>query len=473
MNILILNPPRRDKIVMVKEGRCMNQKGVWGYAQPPITMVIIGTMLKNRNHNVKIIDGGVDANDIEKVLFLTKKFNPDVLLINSTTPTIDDDIFISKYLKEKFKKDIITIYFGIHVSVLYKDILKKHKEIDFCIIGEPEITITTLINALINKTDLTKVNGIAFINNKKVITTEKRNDIMNLDILPHPDWSLIDTNNYRLPFTNEKFLLVNTNRGCPYKCIFCNAYVYYGRRHRHHSVQYIIEEIKTNIKQYNVSNFLFWAEEFILDKKFVQELAQAIINEKLDIKWVCNSRVDAVDLKTLQMVKKAGCWNIAYGIESGVQDILDKLKKQITLEQIETAVKLAHKAGLQITGHIIIGFPWDNTSTMYQTEKFVNKLNLDFIQYYCAVPFPGSELFELAKENKWLNTTNWSKFEQNYSVLDYPHLKSDEIMKLRTKFFRNFYFKPRTVVRTVKNHIKKPKHFFVFLKNLREFIKWI
>ncbi len=474
MKILILNPPRRDKIVMVKEGRCMQRKGAWNYVMSPVTMVTIGTLLRNEGYTVKVIDSGVDANDFNKLLKIVKDFKPDIVLINTSTTTIDDDMYTSKFLKLNYNKNIKTILFGIHTSVKYEDILNSNNMIDFCIIGEPEITIKELISCIKdNNCNYKSIEGIAFKDSNKIIRTPDRKVIENLDILPKPDWSLVNTDNYRLPFTNEKFLLVNTNRGCPYKCIFCNAYVYYGRRHRHHSVEYIVEELKQNVYKFGVRNFMMWAEEFILDKKFVQELSKAIIKENLNIKWVCNSRVDAVDLETLELVHKAGCWNIAYGIESGVQEILDKLKKQITLEQIRKAVSMAHKAGLQVTGHVIIGFPWDTIETMHQTEKFVNSLNLDFVQYYCAMPYPGTELYDMAIKNNWINTNDWSKWEHNYSVLDYPHLKSTEIMKLRTKFFRNFYFKPRTVLRTVKRHIKKPKHFLVFIKNIKEFLRWI
>lgn len=473
MKILLLNPPRRDNIVMVKEGRCMQREGAWGYVMSPVTMVTIATMLKEDGHEVKVIDAGVDANNFNKLISIINSFAPEIVFINTSTTTIEDDMFSSKFVKTNCPSVKITVLFGIHVSVLYEDVLKSENLIDFCIIGEPEITIRELVIALKNNSSVKNVNGLAFLENGKVIKTEDRGFIKNLDELPIPDWSFVNTNNYRLPFSGEKFLLVNTNRGCPYRCTFCNAYVYYGRIPRHRSVDHIIKELKNDVEKFKVTNFMIWTEEFILDKPFVKDLCKAIIKENLKIKWVCNSRVDAVDEDILKTIKEAGCWNIAYGIESGNQEILDAIKKQITLEQIRRAVLLAKKANLKVTGHVIIGFPEDTYETIKKTEKFVNSLDLDFVQYYCAMPYPGTELYEKAKQNGWINSNDWKLWEHNFSVLDYPHLKAKDIMRLRTSLFIRYYLQPKIIIRTLKSFIKKPKHIPIFIKNLKEFFKWI
>ncbi|MDD5067482.1 MAG: radical SAM protein [bacterium] len=474
MKILILNPPTRDRTVMVKEGRCMQREGAWGYVMSPVTMVTMATLLKKNGHSVKVIDAGVDINDFSELLSRVKEFGPAVILINTSTPTIEDDLFTVQYLKKNTGNETLFVLFGIHVSVLYRDILEHHPDADICIIGEPEITVRDLVSALEKKTDLSSIDGLVFRDrDRNIIRTKERAFLQNLDELPIPDWSFVNTGNYRLPFSNDKFLLINTNRGCPFRCIFCNAYVYYGRVPRRRSVEHIIKELKNDVETFQVRNFMFWTEEFVLDRNFVKALAQAIIDEKLGIKWVCNSRVDAVDLEVLVKIKQAGCWNIAYGIESGSQEILDKIKKQTTLEQIKKAVNLARQAGLKTTGHVIIGFPFDDKKSMRKTEKFVNSLHLDFVQYYCAMPYPGTELYDQAGKNNWINTRDWKKWEHNYSVLDYPHLKSGTIMKTRKRFIMNFYFRPENAVRILIDNIRSPGHLLTFFKNVKEFLKWM
>lgn len=475
MKIMILNPPRRDKIVMVKEGRCMQRKGAWGYVMSPVTMVTMATMLRDDGHETVVIDAGVDVNSFEQLLERTRKFQPEMVVINTATTTIEDDMYTSIFLKDNFRKDLVTVLFGIHVSVLYKDVLLSGNKIDYCVIGEPEMTIKDLASSLATRKDISQVKGLATLapGSEEPHLTGDRGYIKNLDDLPIPDWSFVNTDNYRLPFSNEKFLLVNTNRGCPYQCTFCNAYVYYGRVPRRRSVEHIMREIRSNVEKFGVRNFMIWTEEFILDREYVKSVCRAIIESGLKISWVCNSRVDAVDEEVLTLIRKAGCWNIAYGIESGVQEILDKIKKQTTLEQIRRAVALAKKCDLKVTGHVIIGFPEDTAETMAITEKFINSLDLDFVQYYCAMPYPGTGLFDEARKNGWINSKDWTMWEHNFSVLDYPHMKADEIMRTRNRFFRKYYFNPKTVIRTVRNNIKRPKDVITFIKNVKDFLQWM
>ncbi|MDO8282434.1 MAG: radical SAM protein [Thermodesulfovibrionia bacterium] len=474
MNCLILNPPRRDNIVMVKEGRCMQRKGAWGYIMAPVTMVTIATLLRERGHTVNVMDCPATSDTVHTMLTNVRSFDPHIVFINTSTPTIEDDIYAAACIKEESPNSIATVLFGIHPSCQYKEILQAENGVDYCIIGEPEFAARDLVEALAGGDKLHSTPGIAFLDDKEqLVVTAPREPIKDLDDLPVPDWSFINTENYRLPLNNDKFLLVNTNRGCPYRCIFCNAYVYYGRTPRRHSAGRIMQELHNNVTRFGITNFMFWAEEFILDKNFVRELCQAIIRSGLQIKWVCNSRVDAVDAETLKAIKDAGCWNIAFGIESGDQNILNQINKQTSLEQISHAVTLAKKAGLQVTGHVIIGFPADTYATIATTSKFINSLNLDFVQYYCAMPYPGTQLYNDAVQNSWLSAADWSQWEHNSSVLDYPQLTAREIMKLRRRLMLRWYFTPKRIINTLKNHIKRPSDIWALISKLYGFIRWM
>jgi radical SAM superfamily enzyme YgiQ (UPF0313 family) len=232
-------------------------------------------------------------------------------------------------------------------------------------------------------------------------------------------------------------------------------------------------ELTNNVEKFGITNFMFWAEEFILDKKFVLELCDSIISSALPIKWVCNSRVDAVDSETLSAIRQAGCWHIAFGIESGDQGVLNQINKHITLEHIRKAVRLSKIAGLQVTGHVIIGFPTDTTETIKATEKFINSLDLDFVQYYCAMPYPGTQLYTEALRKGWLTTTDWHDWEHNKSVLDYEHLKASDIIKLRRGMMLRYYLSPIKIMKTIKNHIKHPSDFVAILSKAREFFQWM
>jgi radical SAM superfamily enzyme YgiQ (UPF0313 family) len=399
---------------------------------------------------------------------------PEIIYINTSTPTIEDDVFAAGRLKAQSAHPPTTVLFGIHPSCQYQDLLLPDSGVDYCIIGEPELTAGELAAGIANGNDLHMLAGIAFLDElHELVVTPPREAIVNLDDLPIPDWSFIDTGNYRLPLNNEKFLLVNTNRGCPYRCIFCNAHVYYGRTPRRRSVSHIMRELTNNTEKFGVINFMFWAEEFILDKKFVLDLCDAITDSGLAIKWVCNSRVDAVSFDVLAAIKQAGCWNIAFGIESGDQNILDQINKQTTLQQIRHAVTTAKRVGLQVTGHVIIGFPQDTRQTIAATERFVDSLDLDFVQYYCAMPYPGTELYSDALKNDWLTTTDWKLWEHNSSILNYENLTATEMMKLRRRIMLRWYFTPKRIINTLKNHIKRPSDLWALLSKVGGFIRWM
>jgi radical SAM superfamily enzyme YgiQ (UPF0313 family) len=234
-----------------------------------------------------------------------------------------------------------------------------------------------------------------------------------------------------------------------------------------------MEELTNDVQRFGVTNFMFWAEEFILDKDFVRDLCNAILASGLPIKWVCNSRVDAVDEEIVALIKKAGCWNIAFGIESGDQNVLDQINKKITLSMISRAVTIAKNAGLQVTGHVIVGFPMDSRNTIKKTKRFIDSLDLDFVQYYCAMPYPGTQLFADAVKNGWLRTTNWQYWEHNYSVLDFEQLKASEIMKLRRRLMLRYYCNPARIITTFKNNIKRPSDFIAILSRARGFFRWM
>jgi radical SAM superfamily enzyme YgiQ (UPF0313 family) len=473
MKVTLVNPPNSDRIIMVKEGRCMQRKEAWGYVMSPVTMVTMATSLRDEGHDLSVIDAVVDANDMNASLNLVLQGDPDIVFINSSTPTIDDDLRFAGELKRRISRDVVVAIFGIHPTVMYEEILRRMPLLDFCIIGEPEMTALELADALSVGRDPGEVRGLAWSEVGEIRKTDPRPFIEDLDILPSPDWSFVNPSNYRLPFGGPPFLLVNTNRGCPYRCIFCNANAYYGRVPRRRSVEHVMRELHQDVERFGVRDFMIWAEEFILDKDFVVALADAIINDGLSIRWVCNSRVDAVNRRVLGKIRDAGCWNIAYGIESGVQAILDRANKGITLQQTRNAVELSREIGLKVTGHVILGLPDETAETMEQTHRFVKELELDYVQYYCAMPYPGTALYEMALAEGWLNTRDWRRLEHNYSVLEYPGLPSRNVMSARSRYFMDYYLQPRVALSIFQRHIKGVRDIPAFASTVKDFMSWI
>jgi radical SAM superfamily enzyme YgiQ (UPF0313 family) len=269
--------------------------------------------------------------------------------------------------------------------------------------------------------------------------------VENLDDLPMPAWDLINLNSYQMPLIGEPFLMIAPIRGCPYLCTFCTCQTYYGAKIRKASVARVLEEIRRNIREFGVRNFFFWADTFTIDRRYTEELCKALIGSGLDIRWTCNSRIDTVNEHLLGLMKQAGCWMLSFGIESFDQRILDGVKKGMKAEKIRPTVEAAKRVGLKVVGHIIFGLPGETEETLENTRKNVLDLGLDFIQFYCAAPFPGSELYTQAQTEGWIDGNHFHNFRQDRAIMQLPGLSPDKVEMERKKAFRRFYLNPKTV----------------------------
>ena len=472
MKIHLINPPSPGDYPFTREGRCMQKEGVWTTVWPPISLATMGAVLRDQGFEVKINDCPSEGIREEKLKELLAELQPDLLIINTATPSIKYDMTIPRLAKAAVP-GIKTAAFGIHVGILPKESFElAGGELDFIISGEPEFTALELAQKLRGGEEIENIVGLSLRRNGVVASNFHRPFYRQLDELPFPAWDLIDLNRYTLPFNGRKFVMLMTSRGCPYDCTFCVAQSYYGKKIRKRSAKRIVDEIEWNIETNEVRDFFFWSESFTIIKKNIHELCDEILRRGLTIKWVCNSRADSVDFDLLRKMKSAGCWMISYGIESGDQGILDASLKRITIEQIRNAVKLARQVGMEIAGHFVLGLPGENEETMSKTASFSRELDLDYAQFYCAAPWPGSRLFDIAKSERWINSFDWEKYEQSTSVLDYPEMSAERIMCLRDKMTKSFYYRPKIIWRTLRK-VHNFNEFRNFTRMIRGFLDWI
>lgn len=471
MKAILINPPEAHGVKMVREGRCMQREGAWTSIWPPISLALCASMLESLGIEVIVHDCIVGEIDFPELETIAQEFKPDLAVINTATPSIESDLSVARVIK-KVHPEATTVVIGIHVSALPEECLQLEPAVDVVIRGEPEFAVRDVAMTIRGSAELTQIDGISYRENNRVTHNMDREPAQNLDELPFPAWHLIDLNKYLMPFTTEPFLLVVTGRGCPYRCIFCAAKAYYGSRLRLRSPALVVDELEWAKDKLGVSNFLFWAESFTMKRKYALMVCDEIMRRGLKIRWVCNSRVDHVDYEMLKKFKEAGCWMIGYGIECGTQRILDVMRKGTTLEQAREAAAAAKKAGLEVTGHFVLGFPGETEGDIWQTIRFAKELDLDYAQFYCTVPFPGSELYELARKNGWIDTEDWARFEQNYSVLDLPEMSASRVMTLRRRAFKKFYMRPKMVIRTLVK-VRSPTEFLNFLRMIRDFITWV
>ncbi|MCL5959703.1 MAG: radical SAM protein, partial [Chloroflexi bacterium] len=299
-----------------------------------------------------------------------------------------------------------------------------------------------------------------------------RGMIADLDELPYPAWHLINLDNYRLPFSNRRFLLISPARGCPFKCLYCVNKPYHGSNLRVRTVDSVVDEIEWLVQRHGIDEFLFWTESFTLDNDLATGVCEEIVRRGLRVSWVCNSRVDQVTPGLLRKMRQAGCWMVGYGIETGSQKVLDAIMKGTTLEQARLAVQWAKDAGLQVTAHCVLGFPGETARTMRNTIDFAVGLDVDFAQFYCVVPLPGSPLYGIAKHRGWLNSTDWTLYEQTYSLLSTDTLTPEEVMTWRQRAYRRFYLRPRALAKTAWR-LRSTAEIANFARMVRDFTTWV
>ncbi|MCE9582018.1 MAG: B12-binding domain-containing radical SAM protein [Planctomycetes bacterium] len=471
MRVWALNPPADHGVKQVREGRCMQRGGAWTTIWTPLSLAYCAAVAREDGHEAHLNDCIVEELDFVDVARRAAELKPDLVVMNAVTPSIDSDMTTVEAVKRGWPGAFVAVI-GIHTSALPQDAFSRAPRLDAVIRGEPELTVRELLVALAAGKPVDEIAGLAVMRGGELKTNADRVPVENLDDLPFPAYDLINTDLYRMPYTDGRFLLVATGRGCPHPCVFCADHTYYGKKLRLRSAKNLVDELEYWGKKHGIREFLFWSEGFTLSPPRAKAVAKEIIARKLDIEWVCNSRVDDVDPELLGLFKQAGCTIIGFGVESGVQEMLDAMKKGTTVEQIRQAIDWAKAAKLQTAAHCMLGFPGETRQTIQRTVDFVRSLKLDFAQFYCAVPFPGCDLYDWAKEEGWIASDDYRKYEQNQSAMDIPGFTSEQIEAERSRAYKRFYLRPSMIG----NHLSRLtslKDIKVFGKMVKQFVSWV
>jgi anaerobic magnesium-protoporphyrin IX monomethyl ester cyclase len=451
---VLINPPVPDGKAWVREGRCQ-QWTVWGAPFPPLSLALVSTQLVREGVDTMIIDAGPTGKDVDSVIDECVEFRPDLVVLSVATPTIRSDLgWFAPRLKEALP-NVPVAALGIHVSALPSETLQEYRHLDFAVIGEPEITVKDLARALMfGDCPVEHVPGLALRDERGGCKINRhRTYIDDLDSLGFPDWGKIDLSLYRLPIVDRPFSLIASTRGCPFGCTFCAAHSYYGKALRKRSVESIIKEIEFNISL-GVRDFLFFTELMTLDRAFLEHLLDSLHAHGLgtEINWVCNSRTDAGDRELFAKMRRAGCWQIAFGFEFGSDEILGRAGKggKCSTSRGRKAAEDAASAGLVVDGHFILGFPGETEETLQATIDYACSLPLTFAHFYSCVPFPGSRLHDEARAEGWLINLTSEGFSQDEACLDAGVLSPVTVNEFIRKAYRKFYLRPQIVGRILR-----------------------
>lgn len=498
-SIVLVNPP------ISLEERYGRLSGA-GSTLPSIGLLGLASVIRKAGHHVKIIEAASSNLSYEESLHRILDFQPDIVGFTAVTSSIYKAARLSQMIKNN-RPEIKIIIGGPHITAVPDETLSRFPEFDIAVIGEGENTLKDIVYCLEKNGRLNEIPGIMFRENsnftplKKAfdkdggkvnpvgdktlsanasltgfIKTEPRHLIKNLDDLPFPAWNLID--NFPWGYKPAAFkckrlpaAYIISARGCPHLCIFCDTSVF-SRQYRAFSAEYIIEMIKMLKTNYGIKEILFEDDTFVIFKKRLIQLCETLIKEKIDISWSCNGRANAVKPDILKLMKKAGCWQIAYGIESSDPAILEFSRKRIKIEQMEQALKWSHEAGILTKGFFILGFPLETEDTLKRTIAFAKSVCLDDISVAQMTPFPGSEMYRIGEKYGHINK-NWEKMNL-LDVVFVPHgLTKETLGRYQINFLREFYLRPGIIKTYIFRLIKNPENIKGILSGFKAFLQTV
>ncbi len=446
-----------------------SQKQIYGENMappyPPLGLLMIGAILREDGHELKFIDIDAEHYDDIKLIDRIKNFNPDLVCLTSTTPTIGAAGHAARLVKEN--SSALVFLGGIHATIASEQCFK-NTNFDFLAVGEGEITSHELVQNLAQgKNDFSNIKGLWSRNGNEIIKGQPRPLIENLDALPFPAWDLVsDLKNYQTPDAQHfPVMSIMTTRGCPFGCTYCCSKQIFGRQFRTRSKESLIKEIKYYIEKFGVKELHIMDDVFTLDKNRTIEICRAIQagNFHLTLSFANGIRADSIDDEVLQVLKDTGFEDLGFGVETGDEEILKSIKKNTTKDSMRRAFKLAKKFGFTTWGFFIIGLPGETKETIKKTVDFAIELDPDFAKFLILKPFPGSEVFNQLNERGYIKDYNFDNYGvYTAPVHEFPHLSSKEMLKLQQRAYFKFYLRPKKVWQ----HLMKLKSWTQLKSNL-------
>jgi anaerobic magnesium-protoporphyrin IX monomethyl ester cyclase len=458
LRALLIVPPTGK---FIREDRCQtpieNLKTV--ALRPPIDLLYAAAALRSGGAQCRVVDYPGEERgwaDLEADL---KAEKPDLLLLSITTPSFEDDMRAAA-LAKRVSPTTRTAAKGAHFNTLDRGALGEHPELDLCLRGEYEETCM----ALARGEPVESIAGLTWRDGAGEIRRNPDRPLPDdLDSLPFPARDLANNALYIRPDTGEMQTTVVTNRGCPYTCVFCLAGQVSGHKNRYRSPENVVEEIAECVERHGIRNFLFRSDLFTQNKEWVRDLCGRIQARGLDVEWACNSRVDSLDEPTLRAMKEAGCWLVAFGVESGDQAALDRMGKKARVEDAKPAMDLCRLVGLKSSIYILMGFPWDTRESIKRNMRFAREIDPDYLEIFYVYPFPGSRLTEIAVEAGVLEEGAVPQAAYDAPSMPTTALGLDELARLRRRAMRNFYLRPKVVWRTLAS-ARSPKELFNYVR---------
>jgi len=436
LDVLLINPPDQKS----KYKKYLNIR------IPPLGILYIAAVLEENGISVEVMDCAAEDSTYTDIIRRVQGREPFIVGITATTPLISEALRSAEAVRDAGSSYVVLG--GPHATFMHTGILKETGAVDFVIKGEGEYTFLELFQALRSGGDPGTIRGLVFRSDEMIIENSDRPHPEDLGGLPYPARHLLPKENYRIFDSHLPIATMLCSRGCPMQCSFCASSALHGRMIRQRPPEDVIGEIRHIQETLGISRIAFMDDTFTLIPGWVEKFCTLLIGEDLHIEWGCTARVDRVDAHLIRLMKRAGCRTLFIGVESGDQEILDRVKKGTRIDQIREVFSAAYASGMRTIASIAIGLPGETKETAMKSIALAKSLRASYALFSVATPYPGTEFFHHA-EGTGAMQQEWSDFDLFSPIVETMALTLDEIRSLQKMAYREFYLRPLYIVHTL------------------------
>lgn len=446
MKVAVINPP----FDIIREAYGSKRSGAKYGNWAPFGIAVLAGVAKKCGCEFEYIDSPIFDYTHADVVKRIEESKPDIIGISAQLATRESARVLIQMIREKISSPIFLG--GVLATTFPESILQENPGLDYAVIGEAEQTLQELLLKLKGKQDIKSVRGLCYRDGDKMVRTPPRPVLMNMDLLPPPDFSVFDLKRYNplpMQYKRKPIIAYLSSRGCSYgQCTFCFESGSAAQKYRRHSVKRVIEDIQQAV-EVGVREIAFWDDIFLVDEPWVLEFCELIHQNKIKVAWQCYGYAGSMTKKMVEESAKAGCWNVYIGFESATQAVLERVKKGVTVDQLAQSIRWVREAGMDVRGSFILSLPGETPKTAMESVRFAIENDITYMLFHPYFPEYGTQLYtELVREGKIIDEY---KGRTTAQYVPEGYKDAAEVEEVIRQAYRKFYFRPAYIWK----HIRK------------------